>query len=332
MVGALVAILGISAGLGGDSPPGSPGALPDATPAPPDQSRIAPSSRPQAPQFRGVQPLPSPPANRSDSPPVNRSDSPPVNPSAPAPTGWPGPDNTGVPAGTELTASGALTITDDGAVVSDLDITGCVDVRASDVTITRSRITCNRTAPAVRLDSGFTGLLLEDVEIDGQGATSVTICCGNYTIRRANIHSTEDGPRLGSNTVVEDSWIHGLIRQEGSHNDALQTTGAVNVTVRNNRLEAYNPATDDPFNAAIMIGSTAAPEEVRNLLFEGNYCNGGNYTIGIREDLNAVNIVFRRNTFGRDYRYGVVARWNHPGVSWDDSNVYADSDAPVVEP
>lgn len=243
----------------------------------------------------------------------------------------PGPDSTGVPPGTELTGSGSLTVTERGAVISGLDIDGCVDIEASDVTIQQTRITCDREHSAVRIGDGATGLLMEDVEIDGQGVTSVTICCGNYTLRRADIHDTIDGPRLGSNSVIEDSWIHHLRRTADSHNDALQTTGAVNILVRHNRLDAYNPDSGDPFNAALMIGSTTGPE-VRDLIFEDNYCNGGNFTIGIRDDLNASGIVFRRNLFGRDFRYGVVANWGLSGISWDlASNVYADTGEPVVE-
>jgi hypothetical protein len=243
---------------------------------------------------------------------------------------WPGPETTGVPAGVALTSSGSLTIQENGAVISGLEINGCVDVQASDVTIRQSRIRCDRPHSAVRLHSGHTGLLLEDVEIDGSGITDMAICCGHYTLRRANIHNTVDGPRLGSGTVVEDSWIHHLARIPGSHNDALQTTGGVDIVVRRNRIEPYNPDTGDPFNAAIMIGSETAPE-VRNLLFEDNYCNGGNYTIGVREDLNGSNIVFRGNTFGRDHRYGVIARPTQRGITWDDaSNVYADTGEPVT--
>jgi hypothetical protein len=243
---------------------------------------------------------------------------------------WPDAKSTGVPAGTALTASGSLSLTADGQVLSGLDITGCVEVKARNVTITKSRITCDSATYAVRVDDGATGLVLEDVEIDGSGKTSTAVCCGNYTIRRANIHNTIDGPRLGTNTTIVDSWIHDLARGPGSHNDAMQTTGGQNIVVRHNRLDAYNASTKDPFNAAIMVGSTNTPE-VRNLLFEDNYCNGGNYTIGVRPDLKAVDVVFRNNVFGRDHRFGVVARWRHPGITWEDSNVYGDTGKPVVD-
>ncbi|MBO4206589.1 hypothetical protein [Micromonospora echinofusca] len=244
------------------------------------------------------------------------------------PDGYPGPDSTGVPAGTSLRRSGSLTLDQDGQVVTGLDIVGCVTVTARNVVIRKSRITCADRYSVRTI--GAENLLVEDVEIDGQGRNSAAVCCGDYTLRRVDVHDVIDGPRLGDRTVVEDSWIHHLTRQDGSHNDTLQTTGATDILVRGNRLDAYNPDTRDPFNACLMIGSTTAPL-VADLTFERNYCNGGNYSLGVRDDLNGERIVFRDNVFGRDYRFGIIARPNQDGLSWDsDSNVWLDTRLPVV--
>ncbi|MEV4758990.1 hypothetical protein AB0J86_28380 [Micromonospora sp. NPDC049559] len=88
------------------------------------------------------------------------------------------------------------------------------------------------------------------------------------------------------------------------------------MTVRHNRIDAYRPSTNDPMNACLMIGMTGE-DAVRDLLVEQNYCNGGNYSIGIRPDIVAANVLFRNNTFGRDYRYGILARYARSGISWD---------------
>lgn len=241
---------------------------------------------------------------------------------------YPGPDNTGVPAGTKLRRSGSITVEKDGQVIDGLDIQGCVLVTADNVVIRRSRIRCNGRYSIRTLNA--TNLLVEDVEIDGRGVNEAAVCCANYTLRRLDISNVIDGPRLADNTVVEDSWIHHLTRRPGSHNDTLQTTGASNIVIRGNSLEAYNPVTRDPFNACLMIGSTTGPV-VANLLFEGNYCNGGNYSIGVRTDLRGTNIRFRGNVFGRDHRYGVISRPDQRGITWDQAtNVYADNRRPVV--
>jgi hypothetical protein len=265
--------------------------------------------------------------------PENPLPSPPRAPAAAPPTPityWPGPTNTGVPRGTVLTNSGSLDLRVAGQVITNRNIVGCVAVRASNVIIRRSRITCNSSTYSIRVYDTAINLTVEDVEINGGGRNSASVCCGNYTLRRANIYNMIDGPRLGTRTTVVDSWIHDLTRVPSSHNDSLQTTGGSNMLIRHNRLDTYKASTNDPFNACVMIGSTTA-DAVRNLTFENNYCNGGNYSIGVRADLIASNIVFRNNKFGRNYRYGVIARPNQSGILWDRAtNVWFDNGLPVV--
>lgn len=244
-------------------------------------------------------------------------------------TYWPDASNTGVPPGTALRPSGSLTLRTSGQVVSNLDITGCVTVDASNVRIIRTRIRCNNTSFAIRTLNTARNLVVEDVEIDGQGRVAASVCCANYTLRRVNIHNSVDGPRISGNTAILDSYIHNLARLPASHNDALQTTGGSGIVIQRNTLLPYNVATSDPANACLMVGSETAPS-VQNMLMVDNYCNGGNWSIGIRTDLVAVQIVFRGNKFGRNYRYGVVARPRHPGVTWESSNVFFDNGALVV--
>ena len=338
-VGVLGATVGFSAVLGSESPEIGAGALHDIATPTPAGTPAAPVA--EADQARGAAPAARPTdaapgennsnlAPGSDQPSQESSANAPGKPGPTGPSGLPGPDNTGVPAGTKLRDSGSITVTEPGTVISGLNINGCVNIKASNVTIEKSKISCAReNGAAIQVDNGLNGILLVDVEVDGRGITGSTICCGGYTIRRANLHNSLDGPRMGSYTVVEHSWIHHLSRVEGSHNDTIQTTGGSNITVRNNRLDVYNPTTNDLFNAAMMLGSESAP--LRNVLFENNYCNGGNYTINIRSDTDAANVVFRNNTFGRDYRYGIVSGAGHPGVTWDrQSNVFADTKEPVL--
>ena len=245
-------------------------------------------------------------------------------------TYWPGPTTTGVPAGTVLVNSGSLTLRTDGQVVTNLNITGCVSVHARNVIIRKSRISCSSTTFSVLTYDTAVNLVLEDVEINGMNRNSTAVCCSNYTLRRVNIYNVIDGPRLTNNTTIVDSWVHDLYRVDASHNDTLQTTGGNNITIRHNRLEPYRASTGDPFNACLMIGSTTAPA-VTNLIFTDNYCNGGNWSIGVRTDLVASNVSFRNNKYGRDYRYGIIARPNQAGIIWErTTNVWFDTGLPVL--
>jgi hypothetical protein len=277
----------------------------------------------------GVLTAPTPPELGPENALPNPSPAPAAAPPTPI-SYWPGPTNTGVPIGTVLKNSGSLDLRTAGQVLTNLNIVGCVAVRASNVIIRKSRITCNSPTYSIRVYDTAINLLMEDVEINGSGVTSASICCGNYTLRRANIYNMIDGPRLGTKSNIVDSWLHDLTRVPSSHNDLLQTTGGSSILVRHNRLEAYKASTNDPFNACIMIGSTTS-DSVRNLTFENNYCNGGNYSVGVRDDLVASNIIIRLNKFGRNYRYGVIARPSQTGILWDRAtNVWFDNGLPVV--
>jgi hypothetical protein len=134
---------------------------------------------------------------------------PPPRPAATAPkadpAGFPGAASTGVPAGVKLTVTGQLTVTTPGAVIDAKDIRGCLDNQADRVTVKRSRIRCAGDY-VVRTADGVTGVVLSDVEIDGTGSPATTaIGVAGYTLRRADVHGVGDGPRMGDNTVVEDS-------------------------------------------------------------------------------------------------------------------------------
>jgi hypothetical protein len=247
-------------------------------------------------------------------------------PPATATPGFPGAHNTGVPDGTVLRSHrGDLTITTPGAVIDSLDIDGCVRVNAPRVKITRSRITCGGPHSIRVLDAGA-GVVIEDSEIDGTaGEVTAAVCCSRYTLRRVDVHGVIDGPRVGTDTVIEDSWIHDLKRVPGSHNDALQTQGGDNIVIRGNNLQAYNARTGDPMNAALQVG--ALMRDLTNMVVENNLMNGGNYTIsaGDGSSYRISNFVIRNNSFGRDFRYGIVkarsATTLWTGNAWLDNGI-----------
>ncbi len=246
---------------------------------------------------------------------------------APGTRGFPSASTTGVPSGTKLSPSGGMTVTSDGAVIDSKLISGGVVVKANNVTIRNSLI---RTSShyAIKLASGYSGLVVQDTEIDGLGASGPAVVGSGYTLRRMNIHNITEGPRLGSNTTVESSYIHHLVRCSGCHIDALQSTGGSNIVIRGNNLQAYNPDTKDPVNAAYQFGEEFSP--LRNVLVSGNLMNGGNYTVnGGGGGTTGAQVTFRDNRFQRDFRYGPIGNL-FSGVSFDSSNVWDDTGAPVT--
>ncbi|MET7392581.1 hypothetical protein ABZS66_03690 [Dactylosporangium sp. NPDC005572] len=247
---------------------------------------------------------------------------------------WPGPENTGVPVGTDLTPyTGPYAITQPNTVIDGKILTDCLDIRAKNVTIKRSKITCkNKGGMIIRVFDDVVpdaSLLVEDTEIQGQ-AEGLGLGFGHYTMRRVNMHTLNEGPRVSDGAVIEDSWIHDLIfTDEKDHQDVLQTTGGTGMVVRHNTLEAFNPASNDPFNAGFQLGSETAPI-LSDLLVEDNLFTGGNYTVNLRPDTKAEKVVFRNNVFVHNSRYGAASNEDLPGVTWAASNIYAESGKPVT--
>lgn len=261
-------------------------------------------------------PEPEPP---SESPEPEPDPNPEPEPEPDPPSGYPTEDTTGVPAGTTLKTVEGMTVTQAGQVLEGLDIRGCLRIDADNVTVRNSRVQCAAGSGAViKIGSGTSGALIENVEIDGQGASSNGVASGGFTLRRVNIHSTSDGVRAGSNTVIEHSYIHHLLRIGDSHSDAIQSVGGRNITIRYNNIQAYNSTTRDPMNAAFIFAPDLSP--LANVEVYGNLLNGGNYTIF---GAKAENAVVRDNAFGRNFRYGPVRL--DGTIGFDSSNHWHDN-------
>lgn len=248
---------------------------------------------------------------------------------------WPGPGNTGVLPGTALTPSEDVLVDVDGTILRNLDVKGCLIIDADDVKVLNSRIRCGGgpgTPWPVRILAGHRGVLLQDVEVDGAGKASVAICCSNYTLLRGNVHNSVDGPRVGSNVKILDSFVHDLARVPKSHNDTLQTIGGTSIVIKGNNLQAYRTDTRDPMNGALQTGRLTS--RLDDVLVVGNLFNGGTYTIrggsGKRDRGMIGRYVFRHNEFGRDSKFGYTNDVGRP-VDFDRTNVLADSRIPVLE-
>jgi len=245
---------------------------------------------------------------------------PPTPTTTPSPPGTPGRGNTGVPAGTVLTASGGFTVTTAGAIIDAKNITGTVTIAAANVTIKRSRFTGTGQDYAIYVRSG--SVRIEDSEISGNYSTAA-IAFDNWTAVRLNVHNLpDDGFKLGSNTLLQDSWIHGFTPSPGAHADGVQMqNGVVNASVIHNYI-------DIPGNAALFLAPDLGPSTRGPLTIKDNILGGGNYTIYVVDGNNGQylvgNITVTGNRFLRNSRYGptrvnVATTWANN--TWMDNGV-----------
>jgi hypothetical protein len=227
------------------------------------------------------------------------------------PEGRPGPGTVGVPAGTALTPTYDLVLTTPDQVVDSLLVRGCITVDAPRVTIRNTRVECrqpsaDRAVAAAPDSADSTGLVIEDSELDGGGVVDIGVDLNGVTLRRVDVHDFNDGVRMGSDIVVEDSWIHDMTRIGDLHADAIQGISAKNVVIRGNTLDPTNSRTGDLGNSAVQLGSETGTRDSRNVVIEDNAMDGGNYALNISGSITAQDFIVRGNAFGRTSRYGPI--------------------------
>jgi len=222
-----------------------------------------------------------------------------TTPAAPAAGTRPGPDNTGPTDPSLLVPSGSITTTRDGQVIENVSVSGTITVRNNNVTIRNFRVDGNGTWYPIVYESGHSGLVLEDGEVLDYDSAAVGGNFGNYTARRLEVHeSVGDGFKADSNVLIESCWVYHLGTGAGSHADGVQISSGSNITIRGNFFDMPANVAGYESNANVFAGPDFGP--ISNLVVEGNWLDGGNYTLFI----DATNVTVRDNLFGRDYNYG----------------------------
>lgn len=238
--------------------------------------------------------------------------------------GYPDETNTGVPAGTTLTNSGSLTITTNGALVQNLNITGMISVNANNVTIRNCRITSTDYYPIAWDGGTHTGLLVEDTEIlSGSYNVTAGMSFSNYTARRVYVTGSADGFKADSNVLIEDCYVTGLGIGPDTHNDGVQTTGGSNVTLHHNTFKLGDQA---GVSAVVQVGNEWGTNS--NWLIDDNLIDGGGWSINASNDpSDNPNFTVTNNRFTRRAGYGPGSVG---GATWTGN--YYDDDGSTVGP
>lgn len=239
-----------------------------------------------------------------------------------APADRPGASNTG-PHG-PLRPSDSILAIQPGQVITDVDITGTVQIKAANVTIRNFRINAGDAPYAIRIFRDAS-VVLEDGEITT--AAEAGVYGNDWTARRLNIHHMgSDGLKGGGNNRLENCWIHHLGMTKGAHADGVQLDNGSHFVFIHNSFEL--PWWDEqqlPGQAAKQIFRTNSVffingwvGDIDDVIIEDNWLNGGNYTIYA---LKQSNTHVRNNRMGRDAQYGLlngkVAEWT--GNRWEDN-------------
>lgn len=249
----------------------------------------------------------------------------------PAPAGMPTPDNTG-PTTENLEQRGAFTVSTDGAVVENFHATGTVKITASNVTLRNFKVTTS-SDNCIRAEDGVRNVVLEDGECDGAKSSGIT--GEGFTARRLHVHNMgSDAFHLNDvgYVSIEASYITQLGYNASSHADGVQVSSGTNVSITGNNFDM--PGEDPKYNNSqiFMIKPDAGP--IKGLRIEGNWLNGGGYSVNMAGESSDVHI--RNNRFGREFNYGPWKLSGNPelcGNVWDDTggNINQDGNAPCEE-
>jgi hypothetical protein len=231
--------------------------------------------------------------------------------------------------------SGVLTVTGTNSVVQDYIINARVAYGANGQVLNRcdirgaTAVTSGSDVGLVSNDGGFTGCVVQDsvLKPTNPSAWMNGVRSDNITVLRCDISGVCDGidlysfaSGLNSNTFIYGNYVHDLagygpdsIGRVFSHNDCIQITDGLNITVRYNNFQGFldpsigqastngvNP--DYPqMNTNSVMQLTQGTGIVTGLLFDGNWCDGGGATLNLINTGQAARNIgsVTNNKFGR---------------------------------
>jgi len=214
-----------------------------------------------------------------------------------------------------------MTITTDGAVVENLEISGTVKIEADNVTLRNCRITGGYYN--VQVDGGSRNLLVEDVELTG-GNNCVLDYGNGSTFRRVWCHDQQsDAMKFGgSNTVLEYSLLEKIgMNGTSGHHDLVQATGCSNCEIRFSNLRGET-CKSPPYHQSVAVMVESLPNE---FVVRDSWLEGGSAP-SIINGSNAAATRLSNNKFGTYYNSSVYS-----GGSFinDGGNVFECDNSPI---
>ena len=200
--------------------------------------------------------------------------------------------------------TGRTTIVEDGTVLENFTFEGILRINANNVTI-RNCVMSGVGTYAIHIYDGTTGTVIEDCILENM--QSAAILGSNFIASRLEIrNSGSDAIKAFHNFTIEDSWFHHLGFLEGAHADGVQMVQGSNGVIRGNHFDMAYDEEGYRNSQCIILGTNDGV--IDNILIEGNWLNGGNYCLVVKDKGNGwgdpTNITIINNQFGPDYQFG----------------------------
>jgi len=244
--------------------------------------------------------------------------------SRPSRCGFPDETNTGVPRGVKLAVlNGNQEINKPGTVIDGKDIRGCVDIKAKNVTIRRSKISCKSFFVVASWTDRYSGggARLEDVELDCLKTRGTGVGSYGLTVVRAEIRGCENGVDVDHSVTVRDSYIHSPFNNEEAHSDGMQFNSGSKILVDHNTIVI-------PDGTSAIISH---PNGNADVTISRNLLAGGAYTLYCpRDSSRDFRVVDNRFSKSVAAKGGAFGPWTDcPKVAEVAGNVWDDDLTPV---
>lgn len=244
--------------------------------------------------------------------------------------GWPGPANTGPVlsdcGGTLTNNSGSLsrtvTISANNSTFSCQNVTGCLYVTGTNVTIRNVKVTCNsgktgtnaNGTAAIFVENGASATI-DKTETDGQSGVHACVWHqgASLTVTKLKCHAINDGifswgtngNTNGDNFSISDSYLYDFTAKTANgHIDGYQTEGAANGMIDHNTFH-MNELEGTGMDSAIAIWN--GNKTSNNITSQNNLIAGGGFAIYAQDyspsDTNpsggysVTNVYFTNNKF-----------------------------------
>ena len=208
--------------------------------------------------------------------------------------------------GTLTPYTGPNTIRVDGTVLENVEFDGQINIEANNVTIRNCLSIVPRNGPLnnFRINSG-SNILIEDCEM--RGARNSAVFGSNFTVRGSHIWDMgADGFKPFGNVVIENNYVERLHYVPDAHADIIQMRNGDGLIVRGNNFECFLDVPPD-YGCSIAIFVNDSNGQTSNVLIEGNYLDGGNFTVQLEDkgpSGGPNNVRLRNNFFGTGFRFG----------------------------
>lgn len=239
---------------------------------------------------------------------------------------YPDASNTGH-SGTLTNFNGDRTISGNNVVVENQNINGRIQFDGTGGVLRNCRLTVDTFWPVVFSPTTGTPGLIENCTIIVTPTAQAAISGGNFTVRRCNISGGPDGIKVGSNSIIEDNYIHSLGGDpaEGFHHDGIQVVSGKNLTIRHNTILVSYPETSCIF---ISPDDNIAAD---NVLVQDNLLAGAGYSIygtdgnigGVGTNVRVLDNHFSTMYYPNGGNFGPVAYWAPASGEWS-GNVWHD--------